>query len=330
MQDALITGGAGFIGSHLAEQLVSSGYRVVIADSLLWGQSRVQRLLDSGAAFLEKGDIRDQHFMERVFSSERFDVVYHLAALHYIPYCADNPIETVEVNAVGTQTLIQALKTNPPRRFVFASTGDVYSPRESAHEESDPTEPFNIYGVSKLAGESIISVAAKQLPATGFSVARLFNTYGPRETNPHLIPGIIVQLRTASRVTVGNTWPRRDYVDVRDVAHALILLGKCSAGETLERYNVGTGVTHTVNDVVLALNEILGVNVEVKVDPERIRAVERPHLQANSAKLRMATGWLPRYTLLQGLRHLCIAEGLLNSPVVEGQSGHIPFRIADQ
>jgi UDP-glucose 4-epimerase len=287
-------------------------------------------LLDSGAASLEKGDIRDQHFMERVLSSERFDVVYHLAALHYIPYCAANPIETLEVNAVGTQMLMQALKGDPPHRFVFASTGDVYSPRESAHDESDPTEPFNIYGVSKLACESIISAAAKQMPTTGFAVARLFNTYGPRETNPHLIPGIIVQLRAASRVTVGNTWPRRDYIDVRDVVDALILLGKYSAAGTFERFNVGTGVTHTVDDVVLALSEILGVNAEVNVDPEKIRPVERPHLQANTEKLRGATGWFPRYTLLQGLRDLCVSEGLLNSSRVEGQSGHTPHYIPDQ
>jgi len=308
---ALVTGAAGFIGSHLTERLVASDYSVVAVDRLLWGEERIQHLIQSGNVVLEPGDIRDKVLMTRVGSLGPFDIVYHLAALHYIPYCAAHPVETLSVNVLGTQTLLEALKPVPPRRFVFASSGDVYAPKDAPHDEADPLEPFSMYGISKLFGERLIAAAASQIAATSFVVARLFNAYGSRESNPHVIPDTLEQLKRGNQIRLGNTWPQRDYVDVRDIAEALFVLGSFSWDGRCESFNVGTGVACSVEDVIRVLEGILNTEIGVEADAERIRPVERAHLQADIAKLHKATGWRPRYGLPDGLRELCLYEKLL-------------------
>jgi len=308
---ALVTGGAGFIGSHLTERLTRNGYSVMVVDRLLWGDERIQQLVGDKKVVLERGDIRDEVLMARIVSHGPFDAVYHLAALHYIPYCSDHPVETLSVNVVGTQTLLEAIKSNRPRRFVFASTGDVYAPKDAPHDETDALEPYSIYGLSKLFGERLIAAAARQVPETTFIVARLFNAFGAGESNPHVIPDILAQLKRGSHIRLGNTWPRRDYVEVRDIAEALLLLGSLVGGGRATCFNIGTGVASSVDDVVTMLGEVLGAHIQVTSDGHRTRPVERSHLQANFARLHSATGWRPRYDLKQGLHDLCIHEELL-------------------
>jgi UDP-glucose 4-epimerase len=314
VRTALVTGAAGFIGSHLAERLAESDYRIVAVDRLLWGEQRVEHLLRGGAAVLERGDIRDEALMARVASLGPFETVYHLAALHFIPYCAAHPVETLSVNVLGTQVLLEALRALPARRFVFVSTGDVYASKDSPHQETDPLEPLSTYGLSKAFGEDLISAAARQMPNTSFVIARLFNAFGSRETNPHVIPSIIAQLKQGDRLRLGNVWPRRDYVYVRDVVDALFRLGGSGGSERLECFNIGSGSAYSVEDVINTLEAILHVRVEVQADGERIRAAERAHLQADVAKLERATGWRPRHSLQDGLRELCTQEGLLARP----------------
>jgi len=310
---ALVTGGAGFIGSHLTERLAEIGCSVTVVDCLLWGEGRIQHLIWDKGVVLERGDIRDQELMARIASLGPFDAVYHLAALHYIPYCSDHPVETLSVNVLGTQTLLEAIKSNCPRRFVFASTGDVYAPKEAPHDETDALEPYSIYGLSKLFGERLIAEAARQIPETTFAVARLFNAYGTRESNPHVMPDIVAQLKRGNQVHLGNTWPRRDYVEVRDIAEALLILGSLSVGGKFECFNVGTGAASSVDEVIKALEGILKLDIQVTVDSQRVRSVERAHLQASIAKLQSATGWRPRYDLREGLRELCLNEDLLQA-----------------
>lgn len=320
MTKALITGGAGFIGSHLADRLAADGYRIVVLDALNWGVERIAHLVHLGSVEVMQGDIRDEDFVRMVVSQGSYDVVYHLAALHYIPYCAAHPVETLAVNTLGTQTLLEHLKATPPQCFVFASTGDVYAPKESSHDEEDACEPFTIYGASKLFCERLVRIAAKDLPSTRFTIGRLFNTYGSRESNPHLIPQLIGQLRTEPRVVIGSNWPRRDYVDVRDVAEALRLLGRRTANSQIETFNIGTGEAYSVDDLIGILGEILGLEISVEVDPGRVRAVERPHLQAGIERLRSATGWQPRVHLRNGLIDLCVGEGMLANVSRQGRA----------
>jgi UDP-glucose 4-epimerase len=310
---ALVTGAAGFIGSYLTERLVQSNYDVVALDSLLWGEQRIERLLRGRQVLLERGDVRDESLVARIAALGPFDTVYHLAALAYIPYCANHSVETISVNVLGTQVLLEALTSLPPHRIIFASSGDVYAPKNSAHLETDPVEPATIYGVSKAFGERLMAAAATKMPGTSFVVARLFNVYGSRGSNPYVIPSIVAQLKQGSQVQLGSTWPRRDFIQVRDIAEALLALSTYRENEQFECFNIGTGDATSIKDVISALEELLGSKILVRADEERVRPLERPHLQASIEKLKEATSWVPQYSLMDGLRELCIEAGLVKT-----------------
>lgn len=306
---ALVTGGAGFIGSHLADRLVAQGYRVIVLDNLTKGaRGNVEHLLGCGRFELEVGDLRDEAVLQRVADRGPFDVIYHLAAMHYIPECIAQPVQTLAVNVVGTQALLSAV---PGRRVVLASTGDVYAPKESPHREIDPQEPFNVYGLSKSFGERVLEAQSRVLRTTTFVVARLFNVYGPRETNPHVIPRIVEEIRKGSSIRLGSVSPRRDYTHVSDTVEALLALGGLESSTPFDVFNVGTGLTSSVEEVVKLFGEILGKACQIELDPERTRSVDRPHLQADTAKIHRATRWQARYSLREGLKQLCLTEGLI-------------------
>ncbi len=309
----LVTGGAGFVGSRLVQLLKLEGYRVVVVDSLLWGDERLAGSIDADSVHLLHGDIRDPDLMRRAADMGPYAVVYHLAALHYIPYCAAHPAEALSVNVVGTQTLLEALMSAPPGTFVFISTGDVYAPKDAPHSEDDQLRPFSMYGLSKLFGEQLVVAAAHPLERTLFKVARLFNVFGSGETNPHVIPDIIAQIKQGDRICLGNTWPRRDYIHVSDVARALLALGRQRGSGQCEYFNVGTGVASSIDDIMGIFRRILGRDLAVEVDDSRIRKVERPHLQASTAKIHQQTGWKPQVSLGTGLRELCEVHALVVS-----------------
>jgi UDP-glucose 4-epimerase len=314
VSNALVTGGAGFIGSHLVERLLDEDRRVVIVDSLLRGRRALASFIGDRRVVLVPADIRAESVIRGVVADGAFDVVYHLAALHYIPECAAHPLEALSVNVVGTQTLLEALKVRPPRCLVFASTGDVYAPKIGPHEEADALGPISLYGLSKVFGEQLVTASSAALSDTSIVVARLFNAYGPRETNPHLIPSILDQVKHGGRLRLGNLWPRRDYVHVKDIAEALTMLGARLRPSGVDTFNVGTGRDYSVGDVLTTLEGILDQKLIVEVDKERIRPVERSHLQANIERLQNATGWRPRRVLDDGLRELCLHEQMLKSP----------------
>jgi UDP-glucose 4-epimerase len=234
--------------------------------------------------------------------------VIHLAALHYLPDCAARPRETFDVNVEGTRRVLDACRTGGVRRFVFASTAAVYAPVESpCVEDVTPMGPIEVYGESKLEGERLVETFARETGLAATSV-RLFNAVGRRETNPHVIPHIFESLRHANHVWLGNLEPRRDYIDTRDIADALVGLLESSKGHRV--FNVGTGEAHSVADIIAKLQRILGRHVEVQQDPARLRPVERRVLVADINRIRAATSWAPRVTLDASLRDLAAAYGL--------------------
>jgi len=181
---------------------------------------------------------------------------------------------------------------------VFASTAAVYAPSASAHLESEPTGPVDIYGYSKLHGEHFVRYYAQQAKVRA-RIVRLFNVVGPGETNPHLVPAIIRQLgEGATRVQLGNLFPRRDYIDVADAARGFILLaGAEQADGGVLVSNLGTGVTNSVGEVVELIGKAANVPLEVVQDASRVRAVDRPMLEASTQRLRALTAWSPQTTL---------------------------------
>lgn len=319
MRKWLVTGAAGFLGSHVIEQLVKKGESVVALDNFSWGKREFLEPFKSKIV-IEECDIRDITSIKRVLASHRPTHVVHLAALHFIPLAIKDPSFAIDINVRGTQVLLQAQReteTNP-EAFWFASTGDVYAPSLGAlHEKNSTIAPFNIYGLSKLMCEQIIQLELSQQAKTKFIIGRLFNLYGTRETNPHIIPEIVEQLKKQdakknkkATLSLGNTWPKRDMVPVSDAAYSVI--ESClKVTSPLTIANFATGVAWSMDDLIHAMGEICGIKIEVIKDPAKIRSVEREHLQADVNKLSELIGKACGSDLKQGLKDLMIFEKLL-------------------
>lgn len=283
----VVTGGAGFIGSHLIRYLLNEGAEVLAIDNLFVGK---KEFISDGCLF-KKLDIRFKEAKEVIWDFEP-DVIVHLAAIHYIPYCNENPGETFDVNVMGTRNLLEACEAE----FLFASSAAVYPPLNGALRE-DLHGPIGIYGKTKLIGEDLVKLHNKKA-----IIARLFNVYGPNDTNPHLIPEIVNQIKEGKRkIELGNLTPRRDYIHVDDVCAAILALLKHDKEGV---YNIGTGVEYSVNEVVEVVNEILGEEILIVQDKRRIRKVEREHLLADITKIQNEIGWKPEKRLKDGLKKL--------------------------
>lgn len=295
----LVTGGAGFVGSHLCDRLTEAGYRVSVLDDLSRGK---REWVPAGTRIYEV-DVRDREGVAAAFEEAQPDLVAHLAALHFIPAVDDAPDLAEAINVGGTRNVLDAARAHPPERLVFASTAAVYpNVSEPLSEEREPL-PIDLYGRTKLAGERLLEAFAVETGSTGIA-ARLFNVMGPRETNPHVLPEIVEQLRGGAReLELGNLDPKRDFVDARDVAAALVaLLEHPSPEETA--YNVGTGTAVSVEDIVLICADILGREIPIRQAPERIRAVERQLLVADVSRIENAVGWRAERTLRDTLAEL--------------------------
>jgi UDP-glucose 4-epimerase len=308
----LVTGAAGFIGSALCQRLVSAGHHVVGYDNL----SRGRREYLPQAVRLVEGDIRDRRRIDETLSATKPDWVIHLAGMHFIPDCIARPEETLDVNVEGTRHLLESCRGTSVRTFIFASTAAVYAPTDCACvEDTTPLRPLEIYGESKLAGEQLVSAFHEE---TGIptGILRLFNAIGRRETNAHVIPHIFESLQKSDAIALGNIAPRRDYIDTRDVADAVLSLQGGAPG--LQVLNVGTAVAHSVSEILEMLRRILGRPVVAVQDPSRARAIERMLLVADIQKIRRATGWTPRIAFEETLRDLVLAYKLQTEPYFAG------------
>jgi len=308
---ALITGGCGFIGSHLVDVLVAGGMECAVVDNLFQQSFHNLRHLEGRIRFYRQ-DIRDQAGLDRIFAEERPGLVFHLAAHHYIPYCNQHPVEAFENNVIGTQRVAEACRAHGAARLFFASTAAVYGASDTPHRECDLPNPLDIYGVTKYAGEKIVTFLAEssEVPVT---IGRYFNAAGPRETNPHILPELCRQVSrslAAPRVCVGNTTPQRDYIDARDLAEATAVVTSAARNSRLDIVNIGSGVERSVTDLVAMFEAALGTGITIEQDPARMRASDRPHLCADVSRLRETYGWTARMDLLDSVRDILAEAGV--------------------
>jgi UDP-glucose 4-epimerase len=296
-QRAFIVGGAGFIGSRLARDLIAQGREVVVFDRLSTGR---KDLLPNGTALVQ-GDILDQAALLDAMRQSRPGVVFHLAALHFIPYCNAHPQETLRVNVEGTENVLRACAEIPPDRVVFASSAAVYGVSDQAYSEDASLEPIDIYGVSKAAAEMLVERFHREsdIPCT---TVRLFNVYGPNDTVAHLMPELVAQAKRGGQVELGNLEPRRDYVHVEDVSQAFQLVSQVDGEFGL--FNVGTGVEYSVLELVETLSSITGARLNVQSVESRRRSAERMHLRSDPARLIAKTGWRPRREMREALTEM--------------------------
>jgi UDP-glucose 4-epimerase len=301
----LITGGLGFIGNELARQLAPDG-DVVILDN----RNRVApRIEDLAKIPVHKIDLVSHADVMKVVMEIKPRVVYHMAAIHFIPECNADPERTLRVNVEATMGLLRACKAAGVEHFLFASSGAVYadSPREL--NELSLIEPVDIYGWSKWFAEEICRwFSARE--SMRVTICRLFNNFGPRETNAHIIPEIIHQLRHGDQLKLGNTTTRRDYIHTADTAQALRRLAE--SGQRGHRtVNIAGGQHASVDELIAMIGSILQRKLEVVHVTDRYRSADKQVQVADITLLHQLTGWRPSTNLRDGLENLLRFEGLL-------------------
>ncbi|MBN2611622.1 MAG: NAD(P)-dependent oxidoreductase [Bacteroidales bacterium] len=302
----IVTGGAGFIGSAVIPVLKNAGHEIFVIDNLSFGNRDFIHIPDD---HFFPADIRDESLIHKLMHEIHPEVIIHLAAVHFIPYCNAHPFEAAEINIRGTMNILKSAKHNKDlKKLFFASTAAVYPISDIAVKETHQLLPLDIYGLSKLTGEELCS---KFFLETGIDtiVCRFFNAFGPNETNPHLIPEIEKQLREGKRtIQLGNLTPKRDFIHTYDMAEAVrMLIDLKHSG--FEIYNLGRNIEYSVTEIVEAFEKQLNEKIHIEVAPERIRKVERMHLLADISKLKNKTGWEPKWSIDDGIRDLVKSWG---------------------
>jgi UDP-glucose 4-epimerase len=300
----LVTGGAGFIGSHVAEAFLGAGWQVAVLDNLSRGR---RQNIPSGAEFLHL-DLGSDEARSAV-AGGGFEVVCHHAAQVDVRVSVADPLLDAEENILALLNLLEGARAGGCRRLVIVSSGGVvYGERKPPHPETAPKLPLSPYGVSKLAGEHYLACYAQLYGLEG-AVLRYSNVYGPRQ-DPHGEAGVVAifgeRLRTGRPITVyGDGEQTRDYVYVSDVARANLLAAEAdlpSPDGTIDAraFNIGTGILTSVNGLVATMIEASGVRVPVE------HAAARPGELLASAlvveKAARVLGWAPRVGLAEGLR----------------------------
>ncbi|XZN91559.1 MAG: NAD-dependent epimerase/dehydratase family protein [Microcoleus sp.] len=301
MTKILVTGGAGFIGSATIAELQKHGNDIYVIDDLSFGNRDFLTIPDT---YFHQLDILNGNDLKEVIHKIDPDWIIHLAAIHFIPYCNQHPFKSSNINIQGTINVLNAAKSlkNLEKMF-FASTAAVYPICDHAIPETQPTNPLDIYGLSKLAGEHLMNEFYLQtsIPTV---VCRFFNAFGPNETNLHLIPEIQRQVNSGLRtIELGNLEPKRDFIHTYDMARAIfMLLDKFDSG--IDVFNLGSGQEYSVIDVVKEFENQLGEEITIKVDQSRVRKVERMHLLADISKLKAFMNWDTKISLSEGIKTL--------------------------
>lgn len=285
---ALITGAGGFVGPHLARELEADGSDVTGLD------------LRNGP------DLLDVDAWRRVVEDHRPDVLYHLAGWSDVGASWEHPIETFQVNALGTLSVIDAALAAKTERLILISSADVYGPvptDEQPITELHPPRPHSPYGASKQAAE-VLAMQAHRAHGLDVVVVRPFNHIGPGQSPRFAAPAFATQIASAElagggEILHGDLSARRDMTDVRDVVRAYRLLAE--RGEPGEVYNVCRGDAIAMADLLDGLLDRATVPVTTAVDPARLRPVELPVLEGSNAKLAAATGWTPQIPLARSL-----------------------------
>lgn len=308
---ALITGIAGFVGSHMAELLLSQGYEV-------YGLSRPRSKMDHIESIkskiqLEDADLLDSHSLYTTINKIRPDYIFHLAAQSFVPTSWGSPAVTLEVNIVGSANVFEAVRQvgiDPVIQIACSSEeyGLVHAD-EVPIKESNPLRPLSPYAVSKLAMDYL---GYQYFESYKMRIIRTrgFNHTGPRRGDTFAESTFAKQIAMIEKgkqepvIYVGNLEAERDYTDVRDMVRAYLLaVDKCDAGDV---YNISTGTAIKIADVLKLMLSMSKVKVEIKEDPKRMRPSDVPILIGDNSKFVAKTGWKPEIPFTK------TAEDLLN------------------
>ncbi len=302
----LVTGADGFIGSHVAEALVTRGYDVrafCLYNSMnSWGwldesPPEIRRNLD-----VFTGDIRDPNGVRTAMKG--CDAVLHLAALIAIPYSYHSPDTYVDTNVKGTLNIVQAARDSGAGKVIVTSTSEVYgTARFVPITEEHPLQGQSPYSASKI-GADHIALSFHAAFGTPVALIRPFNTYGPRQSNRAVIPTIITQIASGKRrIKLGALSPTRDFNFIEDTVGGFLAMLECD--EAVGRaINIGSGFEISIGDTVKLIAEVMGADIEIETEAQRLRPenseVER--LFAGNARAKEILGWEPKYGGIEGFR----------------------------
>jgi dTDP-glucose 4,6-dehydratase len=299
----LVTGAAGFIGSHLTELLVKEGHRV---RALVRYNSRNDWgwLEESPVAHdieVVSGDVRDFEAMYRAMKD--CQAVFHLAALIGIPYSYESPLSYVRTNVEGTYNVLEAARQHSLGDVIVTSTSETYGSAQYVPvDERHPMVGQSPYSATKIAADQL-ALSYQRSFGVPVKIVRPFNTYGPRQSARAIVPTIVVQILSGMReIRLGSVSPTRDLTFVKDTARAFLEIFRSDSSRG-EITNVGTNSEISVGDLVQVIARLIGVDVCVAQDQRRVRppASEVERLRCDNAKILRLTGWRPVHTLEQGL-----------------------------
>lgn len=294
---ALVTGGAGFIGSNIVDALIEAGHEVVVVDNLYMGRTKN---LNSKAKFYLM-DLRAAE-LAKLFALEKFDVVYHEAAQMDVRRSVEDPIFDAQVNVLGTLNILQNSVKNAVKKIIFASTGGaIYGEQDYfPADESHPNRPVSPYGITKLTVEKYLYFY-KLTYGLQHVILRYANVYGPRQ-NPHGEAGVVAifiekMLQNEQPIINGDGTQTRDFVFVEDVVRANLLALDYPESDI---FNVGTAIETDVNTIFRELNKIVGKNIPEKHGPAKEGEQQRSVI--DYSKTQKTLGWEPKISLQEGLR----------------------------
>ena len=301
MTRALITGVTGFVGSHLADLLLSKGYEVYGTYRWRSPKENIEHIKDR--VTLIDTDIRDAHNVEKTIKTVGPDEIYHLAAQSFVPSSWEAPQETLTTNIIGTVNILEGIRAaNKEIKLQVAGSSEEYGlvkADELPIKEGNPLRPLSPYGVSKVAADKL---ACQYHYSYGLKtvVTRAFNHSGPRRGEVFVDSNfakqiVMIEKKKAKPIMhVGNLTAKRDFTDVRDIVIAYNLaLQKCDFGEV---YNICSEKTRTMQEVLDMLLKLTDVKIEIKQDQSRMRPSDVQVLLGDSSKFRKKTGWKPTIT----------------------------------
>lgn len=301
--NVLVTGADGFIGSHLVELLAAQDFQVRALSQYnsfnYWGW--LEDIDCKDRIEVVTGDVRDPFFCDRI--TREVDVVFHLAALIAIPYSYVAPDSYVDTNIKGTLNICQAALDNGVSRVIVTSTSEVYgTARYVPIDEKHPLQPQSPYSASKIAADAM-AMSYHNTFGLPLTIARPFNTYGPRQSARAVIPTIIAQIASGMKqIRLGDVSPTRDFNYVADTCRGFLELARCdkAIGEVV---NIGSNSEISVGDTLELIRELMHSDVEFVTDTQRLRPEKSEvfRLWCDNTRIRELTGFTPRYSLRDGL-----------------------------
>ena len=304
MSKVLVTGGAGYIGAHVAAELLRSGYSIRIYDDFSNG---LHRRVDGKFRDIVDGDMLDR--VKLLAALDGIDAVIHLAAKKAVEESVKDPLKYYENNVGGSLNLLGAMAAKGVKQLVYSSSAAVYSPNDKeAVLEDDPTAPLSPYGASKLLSEQLISSVGSAEQISNISL-RYFNVVGSNiaefgdNSKDNLVPKVFLALKNGKRPQIyGSDYPTpdgtciRDYIHVQDLAFAhLAALKKVESGYVTQVYNVGSGKGYSVKEMMDQISKSIGRDINPELSPAR--AGDSPKLIASIDKIKEQLGWSPKASL---------------------------------